>query len=76
MSSPFLIPLIRSLLAARDYKYWTYSEFATIVKKVGSALVETGHSKNTIFNIYSGTSPRWQVMANGRFLNFIERSFD
>lgn len=48
-----------------DYKYWTYAEFAAIVKKVGSALVETGHTKDTIFNIYSGTSPRWQVMANG-----------
>lgn len=49
-----------------DYKYWSYGEFAAIVAKVGSALVETGHSKDTIFNIYSGTSPRWQVMANGQ----------
>ena len=48
-----------------DYKYWTYADFATIVKKAASALVETGHTPDTIFNIYSGTSPRWQVMANG-----------
>lgn len=27
-------------------------------------MVKTGHSKSTIFNIYSSTSPRWQVMAN------------
>lgn len=48
-----------------DYKYWTYGELAAIVKKAGSALVATGHTRDTIFNIYSGTSPRWQVMANG-----------
>ncbi|KAM0788307.1 hypothetical protein ACM66B_001450 [Microbotryomycetes sp. NB124-2] len=47
-----------------DYKWWTYQEFYDIVLEAGSALVKTGHSKDTIFNIYSSTSPRWQVMAN------------
>lgn len=52
-----------------DYKYWTYIEVGAVVAKVASALVATGHSKDTIFNIYSATSPRWQVMANGESLS-------
>lgn len=48
-----------------DYHYMTYSELAALVKDAGSALVETGHSKDTIFNIYASTSVHWQVMANG-----------
>jgi long-chain acyl-CoA synthetase len=47
-----------------DYKWWTYKEFGAVVKHAASALVATGHSKDTIFNIYGSTSPRWQVLAN------------
>ncbi|SCV71084.1 BQ2448_2672 [Microbotryum intermedium] len=47
-----------------EYKWWTYAELAEYIKYAGQALVHTGHSKDTIFNIYSGTSRRWQVMAN------------
>ncbi|GAA5969832.1 hypothetical protein JCM11641_008054 [Rhodosporidiobolus odoratus] len=47
-----------------DYKWWTYKQFSDIVGEVGSALVKVGCSKDTIFNIYSATSPRWQVLAN------------
>ncbi|KAM0749891.1 acetyl-CoA synthetase-like protein [Meredithblackwellia eburnea MCA 4105] len=47
-----------------DYKWWTYNEFAQQVRYAASALVQTGHSKDTIFNIYSATTPRWQLMAN------------
>ncbi|KAK4058292.1 long-chain fatty acid-CoA ligase [Microbotryomycetes sp. JL221] len=47
-----------------DYKWWTYQQFYDIVLEAGSALVKTGHSKETIFNIYASTSPKWQVMAN------------
>ncbi|GAA5852553.1 hypothetical protein JCM8547_002540 [Rhodosporidiobolus lusitaniae] len=47
-----------------EYKWWTYAQFADIVKDAASALVKVGCSKDTIFNIYSATSPRWQVMAN------------
>lgn len=49
-----------------DYQYMTYSELAALVKDAGSALVETGHSKDTIFNIYASTSVHWQVLANGK----------
>lgn len=48
-----------------DYKYITYGELASIVKDAASALVETGHLKKTIFNIYASTGVHWQVMANG-----------
>jgi long-chain acyl-CoA synthetase len=48
-----------------DYKYWTYAEFGDVVKKAASALIATGHSRKTIFNIYASTSPKWQAMANG-----------
>lgn len=51
-----------------DYHYMTYAELAELVKNAGSALVETGHSKTTIFNIYASTSVHWQVMANGESL--------
>ncbi|KAK4056373.1 long-chain fatty acid-CoA ligase [Microbotryomycetes sp. JL221] len=47
-----------------DYKYMTYKQLYESVKQAGSALVETGHSKDTIFNIYSQTSKNWQIMAN------------
>jgi len=48
-----------------DYKYMTYNELAKVVKDAASALVETGHSKDTMFNIFASTSVHWQVMANG-----------
>ncbi|GAA5961406.1 hypothetical protein JCM21900_004900 [Sporobolomyces salmonicolor] len=47
-----------------DYKYLTYREMADVVKDAASALRETGHGKETIFNIYASTSVHWQVMAN------------
>ncbi|GAA6061533.1 hypothetical protein JCM10212_004523, partial [Sporobolomyces blumeae] len=47
-----------------DYKYWTYRELANVVRDAASALVETGHSRDTVFNIYAQTSAHWQVMAN------------
>lgn len=47
-----------------DYQWWTYAELGALVKQAGSSLVETGHSKDTIFSIYSATTPRWQLMAN------------
>ncbi|GAA5949926.1 hypothetical protein JCM21900_005526 [Sporobolomyces salmonicolor] len=46
------------------YQWWTYKEFQAVVKDAASGLVKTGHSKDTIFNIYASTAPRWQVMAN------------
>ncbi|KAM0789806.1 hypothetical protein ACM66B_006657 [Microbotryomycetes sp. NB124-2] len=48
-----------------DYKYMTYKELYDVSKQAGSALIETGHSKETIFNIYSQTSKNWQIMAQG-----------
>ena len=48
-----------------DYKSMTYGELAELVKDAASGLVETGHNKDTIFNIYASTSVHWQVMANG-----------
>lgn len=48
-----------------DYHSMTYAELGALVKAAGSALVETGHNKKTIFNIYASTSVHWQVMANG-----------
>ncbi|GAA5902462.1 uncharacterized protein JCM6883_001417 [Sporobolomyces salmoneus] len=47
-----------------DYKYLSYKELAEIVKQAASALIETGHSKDTMFNIFASTSVHWQVMAN------------
>ncbi|GAA5990281.1 hypothetical protein JCM5350_002077 [Sporobolomyces pararoseus] len=47
-----------------DYKYMTYNELAKVVKDAASALRETGHSKDTMFNIFASTSVHWQVMAN------------
>ncbi|BGP66339.1 long-chain fatty acid-CoA ligase [Rhodotorula toruloides] len=47
-----------------DYKYLTYKQLGEMVADVASALVETGHSRSTIFNIYASTSAHWQVMAN------------
>ncbi|GAA6006589.1 hypothetical protein JCM11491_003108 [Sporobolomyces phaffii] len=47
-----------------DYKYLSYSQLAAVVKDAASALVETGHSKDTMFNIFASTSVHWQVIAN------------
>ncbi|BGP20669.1 hypothetical protein JCM10213_001084 [Rhodosporidiobolus nylandii] len=47
-----------------DYKMMTYAELGAMVKDAASALVETGHSRDTIFNVYSQTGVHWQVMAN------------
>ncbi|KAK4702079.1 long-chain acyl-CoA synthetase, partial [Phenoliferia sp. Uapishka_3] len=47
-----------------EYQWWTYSEMAENVKHAASALIQTGHSKDTIFNIYAATSKEWQLMAN------------
>ncbi|GAA6044467.1 hypothetical protein JCM8097_004468, partial [Rhodosporidiobolus ruineniae] len=47
-----------------DYKTMTYGELGQRIKDAASALVETGHSKATTFNIYSSTGVNWQVMAN------------
>ncbi|GAA5904425.1 hypothetical protein JCM6882_008906 [Rhodosporidiobolus microsporus] len=47
-----------------DYNWWTYKQFSDVVADVGSALVKVGCEPGTIFNIYSATSPRWQVLAN------------
>ncbi|GJN94204.1 hypothetical protein Rhopal_007278-T1 [Rhodotorula paludigena] len=46
-----------------DYHYWTYAELGAAVDAAASALVETKHSRSTIFNIYASTSRNWQVMA-------------
>lgn len=44
----------------------TYRELGEKVKQIGSALAKTKHIANkTIFNIYSNTSLRWQMMALG-----------
>lgn len=51
-----------------DYKYMTYAQLAAKVKDVASALVETGHTQKTVFNIYASTGPNWQVMANGELV--------
>lgn len=47
-----------------DYSYLTYRQFGDLVDKASSALVKTGHSKSTIFNIFASTSVHWQLMAN------------
>ncbi|GAA5853975.1 hypothetical protein JCM8547_008176 [Rhodosporidiobolus lusitaniae] len=47
-----------------DYKTMTYAELGKKIKDAASALVETGHSRSTVFNIYSSTCVNWQVMAN------------
>ncbi|KAL8280471.1 hypothetical protein RQP46_007119 [Phenoliferia psychrophenolica] len=47
-----------------DYQWWTYAQLAENVKYVASALIQTGHSKDTIFNIYAATSKEWQLFAN------------
>jgi len=49
-----------------DYKYLTYAQFGDRVNHASSALVKTGHSKHTIFNIFASTSVNWQLMANGK----------
>ncbi|GAA5823706.1 hypothetical protein JCM10212_003715, partial [Sporobolomyces blumeae] len=46
------------------YTWWTYNEFAEIVKHAQGGLVKAGCSKDTVFNLYAATAPRWQVMAN------------
>ncbi|GJN87589.1 hypothetical protein Rhopal_000544-T1 [Rhodotorula paludigena] len=47
-----------------EYKWWTYNDFKSRVTDVGGALRHVGCSDGTVFNIYSSTSPRWQVFAN------------
>ncbi|GAA5842143.1 hypothetical protein JCM11251_006538 [Rhodosporidiobolus azoricus] len=47
-----------------DYKTMTYSELGTLVADAASGLVELGHTRETIFNVYSQTGVNWQVMAN------------
>lgn len=56
-----------SFFELSEYKWWSYRELAAKCAQAASALVATGHSKDTVFNIYSATNPRWQVMANGEF---------
>ncbi|GAA5983721.1 hypothetical protein JCM11641_001727 [Rhodosporidiobolus odoratus] len=46
------------------YKTMTYRELGAHVKDAASALVKLGHTRETIFNIYSQTGVHWQVMAN------------
>lgn len=48
-----------------DYRWWTYKQFKDVVSAAGSALVHVGCEPGKVFNIYSATTPRWQVMANG-----------
>ncbi|GAA6011180.1 hypothetical protein JCM10207_005529 [Rhodosporidiobolus poonsookiae] len=47
-----------------DYRTMTYAELGKLIKDAASALLETGHSRDTIFNVYSQTGVNWQVMAN------------
>nr|BBE10601.1 long-chain acyl-CoA synthetase [Rhodotorula toruloides] len=47
-----------------DYQWWTYKQFGEVVAAAGSALVHVGCEPGKVFNIYSATTPRWQVMAN------------
>ncbi|GAA5884097.1 hypothetical protein JCM6882_002138 [Rhodosporidiobolus microsporus] len=47
-----------------DYRTMTYAELGALVKDAASALVELGHSRDTVFNVYSQTGVHWQVMAN------------
>jgi long-chain acyl-CoA synthetase len=45
----------------------TYGELGEKIKNAASGLIETGHSRDTIFNVYSQTSVNWQIMAQGAF---------
>lgn len=47
-----------------DYRYLSYAELGQLVTDLASALVETGHSRDTVFNIYAQTSMHWFAMAN------------
>ncbi|GAA5982741.1 hypothetical protein JCM10908_006767 [Rhodotorula pacifica] len=47
-----------------DYRYLTYAELGDLVSQLANALAETGHSRETIFNIYAQTSMHWFAMAN------------
>ncbi|KAG0660768.1 long-chain fatty acid-CoA ligase [Rhodotorula mucilaginosa] len=47
-----------------DYRYLSYAELGQLVADLASALVETGHSRDTVFNIYAQTSMHWFAMAN------------
>jgi long-chain acyl-CoA synthetase len=49
------------------YKTMTYGELGEKIKNAASGLIETGHSRDTIFNVYSQTSVNWQIMAQGAF---------
>lgn len=54
-----------------EYKWWTYDQFAQLVKDAQGGLIKAGCSRNSVFNLYSSTSPRWQVMANGNYLSLL-----
>ncbi|KAK0216304.1 long-chain-fatty-acid-CoA-ligase [Armillaria fumosa] len=47
-----------------DYKYISYLENKEMVSELGRGLVDLGVKQGDIFNIYSGTSLNWQLMAN------------
>lgn len=47
-----------------NYNWWTYDQFAELVKDAQGGLIKAGCSRANVFNLYSATSPRWQVMAN------------
>ncbi|GAA5938350.1 uncharacterized protein JCM15063_000709 [Sporobolomyces koalae] len=47
-----------------EYQWWTYDQFAALVKDAQGGLIKAGCSNKTVFNLYAATSPRWQVMAN------------
>ncbi|GAA5831861.1 hypothetical protein JCM3766R1_000130 [Sporobolomyces carnicolor] len=47
-----------------EYKWWTYDHFNSLVKQAQGGLIKAGCSRSNVFNLYSSTSPRWQVMAN------------
>lgn len=49
-----------------EYKWWTYDQFAALVKDAQGGLIKAGCSRDTVFNLYASTAPRWQVMANGK----------
>ncbi|TNY20093.1 hypothetical protein DMC30DRAFT_270914 [Rhodotorula diobovata] len=47
-----------------DYQFQTYAELGASVEQVAAALVATGHSARTVFNIYGSTSAHWLTIAN------------
>ncbi|KAF5337823.1 hypothetical protein D9758_015712 [Tetrapyrgos nigripes] len=61
-----------------EYKYWSFVEFKDAVGEVGRALVDIGVSRDDVFNIFSETSPNWQLMANacGQISTTIATAYD